>query len=123
MKLVLMIGAGGFIGSASRYLLSLFIQNKFLSIFPLGTFTVNIIGCFFIGIIYALSARGHVGIEWRLFLATGILGGFTTFSSFSNETVSMLHDARYGYAALYVSASVILGLLATFCGIFLIKLF
>lgn len=123
MKIILMIGIGGFIGATSRYLLSLFVQNKFLSTFPFGTFSVNIIGCFLIGLVYALSERGNIGVEWRLFLATGILGGFTTFSSFSNETVSMLHDAQYGYAMLYVSGSVILGLLATFSGIFFIKLF
>jgi len=118
-----MIGVGGFIGSICRYLLSLLIQNKFLSTYPFGTLSVNIIGCFLIGIIYALSDRGHFSVEWRLFLATGIIGGFTTFSSFSNETVSMLRDAQYGNALLYVSGSVILGLLATFCGIILIKLF
>ena len=123
MKLILMIGIGGFIGATSRYLLSLFIQNKFLSTFPFGTFSVNIIGCFLIGVVYAISEKGNMGIEWRLFLATGILGGFTTFSSFSNETVSMLRDSQYSYVLLYVSGSVILGLLATFCGIFLIKLF
>ena len=118
-----MIGIGGFIGTISRYLLTLLIQNKFLSTFPYGTLSVNIIGCFLIGIIYALSDRGNISVEWRLFLATGILGGFTTFSSFSNETVSMLRDAQYGYALLYVSCSVFIGLLATFCGVFLIKFF
>ena len=123
MKLILMIGVGGFIGSICRYLLSLLIQNKFLSTYPFGTLSVNIIGCFLIGIIYALSDSGHFSVEWRLFLATGIMGGFTTFSTFSNETVSMLRDAQYGNALLYVSGSVILGLLATFCGIILIKLF
>lgn len=122
MKLVLLIGAGGFIGSSLRYLISLFVQNKVLTTFPFGTFAVNILGCFLIGAVYALSDRGNLGAEWRLFLATGILGGFTTFSSFSNETVSMLRDAQYGSALLYVGASVILGLLATFFGIFLIKL-
>lgn len=123
MKLILIIGIGGFIGATSRYLLSLFVQNKFLSTFPFGTFSVNIIGCFLIGLVFALSERGNIGVEWRLFLVTGILGGFTTFSSFSNETVSMLRDSQYSYAMLYVSCSVIIGLLATFCGIFLIKLF
>lgn len=123
MKLVLLIGAGGFIGSALRYLISLFIQNKVLSTFPFGTFAVNVLGCFLIGAVYALSERGNLGAEWRLFLATGILGGFTTFSSFSNETVSMIRDAQYGPALIYVGSSVILGLLATFFGIFLIKLF
>ena len=123
MKLVLLIGAGGFIGSSLRYLISLFFQSKVLTTFPFGTFAVNILGCFLIGAVYALSDRGDLGAEWRLFLATGILGGFTTFSSFSNETVSMMRDAQYGSALLYVVSSVILGLLATFLGIFLIKLF
>jgi CrcB protein len=123
MKLVLLIGAGGFIGSSLRYLVSLFVQSKVLTTFPFGTFAVNILGCFLIGAVYALSDRGNLAAEWRLFLATGILGGFTTFSSFSNETVSMMRDAQYGSALLYVVSSVILGLLATFLGIFLIKLF
>lgn len=123
MKLVLLIGAGGFIGSSLRYLVSLFVQSKVLTTFPFGTFAVNILGCFLIGAVYALSDRGNLAAEWRLFLATGILGGFTTFSSFSNETVSLMRDAQYGSALLYVVSSVILGLLATFLGIFLIKLF
>ncbi len=118
-----MIGIGGFIGTVLRYLLSLLVQNKFLSTFPYGTFIVNIIGCFLIGIIYALSDRGSIAVEWRLFIATGILGGFTTFSSFSNETVSMLRDSQYVYALLYISSTVIIGILATFVGIFLIKTF
>jgi len=123
MKLVLMIGMGGFIGTVFRYVLSLAIQNKFLSTFPYGTMSVNIIGCFLIGIIYALSDRGNISVEWRLFIATGILGGFTTFSSFSNETVSMLRDSEYCYALLYVLSTVFMGILATFAGIFLIKAF
>ena len=123
MKLILMIGIGGFIGTIFRYIISIGIQNKFLSSYPFGTFTVNIIGCFLIGIIYALSDRGNISVEWRLFIATGILGGFTTFSSFSNETVSMLRDAQYGFALLYVLSSVTIGILATFAGIFLIKAF
>jgi len=118
-----MIGIGGFIGTVCRYLLSLFVQNKFLSTFPFGTMSVNIIGCFLIGIIYALSDRGNISVECRLFIATGILGGFTTFSSFSNETVGMLRDSQYGYAILYVLSTVIIGILATFAGIFLIKAF
>lgn len=123
MKLILIIGIGGFIGTIFRYIISIGIQNKFLSSYPFGTFTVNIIGCFLIGIIYALSDRGNISVEWRLFIATGILGGFTTFSSFSNETVSMLRDAQYGFALLYVLSSVTIGILATFAGIFLIKAF
>ncbi len=121
MKILLAIGLGSFIGGVSRYLLTVFIQNKFLSTFPFGTLAVNIIGCFLIGIIYGLSDKGNVNAEWRLFLATGIMGGFTTFSSFSNETVSMMRDAQYWQAFSYVGISVIIGLAATFGGISLIK--
>jgi CrcB protein len=121
MKIVLLVGLGSFIGGISRYLITLFVQNKILSTFPYGTMAVNIIGCFLIGTIYALSERGNWNPEWRIFLATGIMGGFTTFSSFSNETVSMLRDAEYWPAFTYVALSVIIGLAATFAGISLIK--
>ena len=121
MKIVLLVGFGSFIGGMSRYLVTLFVQNKILSTFPYGTLAVNIIGCFLIGVIYGLSERGNMNPEWRLFLATGIMGGFTTFSSFSNETVSMLHDAEYLPAFSYVAFSVIVGLAATFGGISLMK--
>ncbi len=121
MKIVLFVGLGSFIGGISRYLVTLFVQNKILSTFPYGTLVVNIIGCFLIGVIYALSERGNVSPEWRIFLATGIMGGFTTFSSFSNETVSMLRDAEYLPALSYIALSIIIGLAATFGGISLIK--
>jgi CrcB protein len=121
MKIVLLVGLGSFIGGISRYLVTLFIQNKFLSSFPFGTLVVNITGCFLIGVIYGFSDRGSMNAEWRIFLATGIMGGFTTFSSFSNETVSMLRDAQYWPAFSYVALSMIIGLAATFGGISFIK--
>ncbi|MEO9211182.1 MAG: fluoride efflux transporter CrcB [Ginsengibacter sp.] len=121
MRLILAIGIGSFIGGISRYLITSLIQNKFFSNFPYGTLGVNIIGCFLIGVIYALSERGNINVEWRLFLATGILGGFTTFSSFSAETVGMLRSGQYWPAFAYISFSIIVGLATTFGGIFLIK--
>lgn len=121
MKIILAIGLGSFLGGICRYLVSVFIQNKFLSTFPYGTLAVNIFGCFLIGIVYALSDRGTLNADWRLFLATGVLGGFTTFSSFSNETVGMLRDAQYAAAFLYICSSVLIGIGATFAGIFLCK--
>jgi len=123
MKIILAIGLGSFIGGISRYLLSQFVQSKFLSAFPFGTLAVNVIGCFLIGFIYSLSERGNVTMEWRLFLATGVLGGFTTFSAFSNETIAMLRDTQYWHASLYVISSVLVGLIATFLGIVTVKLF
>ncbi|MEO6894100.1 MAG: fluoride efflux transporter CrcB [Ginsengibacter sp.] len=123
MKIILAVGLGSFIGGISRYLITLFIQNKFLSSFPYGTMFVNILGCFLIGAIYALSDKGNVSPVWRMFLATGVMGGFTTFSSFSNETVSMLRDAEYVPAFSYVGLSIVIGLAATFAGISIIKYF
>lgn len=122
MRVVLLIGCGGFIGSALRYLVSQFVQNKFLHTFPFGTLFVNIIGCLIIGMIFAFSDRGLMNSDWRMFLATGICGGFTTFSTFSNETLSLLRDGQSLYAFGYVSASILLGLLATYIGIVLVKL-
>ena len=122
MKLLLAIGTGSFIGGVFRYLLSQFVQTKFLSTFPFGTLTVNVVGCFLIGLVFGFSDRGNLTPEWRLFLATGILGGFTSFSAFSNETVGMLRDGQLMYATAYISVSVIVGLIATFIGISITKL-
>ena len=122
MKIIIAIGIGSGIGGIFRFLLSQIIQSRFLSSFPYGTLGVNIIGCFLIGIVFGLSERGNISVEWRLFLATGILGGFTTFSAFSNETVSLLRDAQFRNAFAYIACSILIGLLATFAGISLIKL-
>jgi CrcB protein len=123
MKIVIVIGTGSFIGGVLRFLLSQFVQSKFLSAFPYGTLTVNITGCLLIGLVFGLVDRGNITQEWRMFLATGLLGGFTTFSAFSNETIAMLRDGQFIYAATYVAASVVMGLAATFIGITIIKLF
>jgi CrcB protein len=123
MKLILFVGIGSFLGGIFRYLLSQFIQTKFLSTFPFGTLSVNILGCLVIGFVFALSERTSLSPEWRLFLATGICGGFTTFSAFSSETFSMLRDGQLWYASAYVAASLILGILATFIGYSLPRFF
>ncbi|MGF1584605.1 MAG: fluoride efflux transporter CrcB [Bacteroidales bacterium] len=123
MKIILAIGTGSFIGGVLRYLLSHLVQTKFLSAFPFGTLTVNIIGCFLIGLVFGLTEKGILTQEWRLFLATGLLGGFTTFSAFSIETMSMFRDGQFLYAAVYISSSVLVGIIATFTGFAIIKLF
>lgn len=122
MKILLLIGTGSFIGGVLRYALSQFIQTKFLSAFPFGTLGVNIIGCFAIGIVFALSEKTNMSPEMRLFLATGICGGFTTFSAFSNETFSLMRDGQLFYASAYITSSVLFGLFATFIGYSLLKL-
>ncbi len=123
MKILLYIGTGSFAGGVLRYLVSRFVQARFLTAFPAGTLAVNVIGCFLIGLVFGLSDRGGMSQEWRLFLATGLLGGFTTFSAFSNETVGMLHDGQLWQAGAYIAGSVFLGLAATFIGIIITKIF
>ncbi|MDQ6844126.1 MAG: fluoride efflux transporter CrcB [Bacteroidota bacterium] len=121
MKIIIAVGIGSCLGGISRYLLSLVIQNKFLSTFPFGTLSVNIIGCFLIGLIFGYSEKSYLSMEWRVFLVTGFLGGFTTFSSFSNESIGLIRDGQHWFAFSYIASSVIIGLLATFAGITLIK--
>jgi len=123
MKLLFLIGTGSFIGGVFRYLLSLLIQSKTTISFPLHTLIVNITGCFFIGIVFGIFDKGQLSHEWKLFLTTGILSGFTTFSAFSNETIILFREGHAGYALLYILASVLLGLLATYSAYLLIKHF
>lgn len=122
MRILLLIGTGSFIGGICRYLLSQFIQTKFLSGFPFGTLGVNILGCFAIGFVFAWSERTSMTAEWRLFLATGLLGGFTTFSAFSNETFELFRGGQLWYAFAYIAASILPGVIATFLGYSLLKL-
>jgi CrcB protein len=121
-KAFFIVGIGGFIGSVFRYYTQLLFRFAFPMSFPLGTFAVNIIGCFIIGIVYALFERGNVLSEdWRLFLATGLCGGFTTFSSFSHESVNLIKAGEFLSVSLYISTSVVLGIAATAIGMFLFK--
>jgi CrcB protein len=123
-RILLIIGTGGFLGSIARYLSQQYFQKYFPSSFPYGTMWVNIAGCFFIGIIYALAEKGNILTpEWRLFLATGFCGGFTTFSTFAFENISLLRDGEYFYAAVYTGISVFAGIIAAFIGAFLMKQF
>jgi fluoride exporter len=123
-KILLIIGSGSFLGGIARYLTSRYIQNSVLSAFPYGTFVVNIVGCFLIGLFYGLSDRGNMmNSEWRMFLTVGFCGGFTTFSTFANENVSLLREGSFFYFALYTSLSVFIGLMATYLGNLTTKIF
>jgi CrcB protein len=84
---------------------------------------VNIIGCFFIGIVIGFFDKGQLSNEWKLFLATGVIGGFTTFSAFSIETFTLFREGYIGYAFFYILASVLLGLFATYIAWLLVKQF
>jgi len=117
MKDLFVIGLGGALGSICRYLVQVWADRYVTTSFPAGTLLVNLTGCLLIGLLYGLFTRnGGMGLEWRLFLITGICGGFTTFSSFSYESLSLIREGQYLYFFLYVLGSVILGLLATTMG-------
>lgn len=122
IKTILLVGTGGFIGSVSRFMASRFMQNYFPSAFPFGTFAVNITGCFLIGLIYGFSERSSLLTSgWKLFLAVGFCGGFTTFSTFANENLALLRDGEFFNFILYTVLSVFLGIAATFIGVLITK--
>ena len=123
-KLILIIGTGSFIGGVSRFLASRYIQNTVISGFPYGTLFVNVLGCLLIGIFYGMSERGNfMSAEMRLFLTVGFCGGFTTYSTFASENLSLLKDGNFFYFALYTALSVFLGLMATYFGNLVTKIF
>lgn len=121
-RLLATIAVGGAVGSVSRYLLQMLVARHFVYPFPLGTLLTNILGCLLIGFFYAAAERGTIGSpELRLLLTTGFCGGFTTFSTFSYETIALLTDGQYLYVALYVTGSLLLGLGATFAGVVAVR--
>ena len=115
IKNILLVGVGGGLGSMLRYICYLALKNQS---FPYATLLVNIVGSFIIGIILASSLRS--GGHWdatKLFLATGICGGFTTFSAFSYENISLIQSGKYSTAFLYMLISIAGGLLACWFGL------
>lgn len=117
-KNFLLVGLGGAIGSMLRYAISLLVTVKQ---FPYGTFIVNIAGSFIIGAVLALSLKNDMfSNNWKIFLATGICGGFTTFSAFAAENMALLQSGKYGIAFIYIMASLLLGIAAVVLGFKLI---
>ena len=108
MGKLLLAGIGGFIGSALRYLVAGFVQDSFKSFsFPYGTLAVNLIGCFAIGFLSQLAeSRSVFSAEARTLIFIGVLGGFTTFSAFGNETVNLWRDGENGLAMVNIAAQI-----------------
>jgi CrcB protein len=123
LRSALLVGIGGFVGSACRYLLGGWVHGvvPFAS-FPYGTLLVNVSGCFLIGVLGGLTdSRQALGPDGRLFVLLGLLGGFTTFSSFAYETLALARDADYLRAAANVAAQLLLGLGAAWVGLSLVR--
>ena len=115
--MLLYVALGSAIGGVSRYLLGGLVQRMLDTTFPAGTLLVNVTGSFLLGAIirYALDTPSLTP-EVRAFLTIGFCGGYTTFSTFSYETVALLEDGEWARAGVYITASVILSLIATFLG-------
>lgn len=113
--LVVLTGAG--LGGLARYLAGTWIMEKYGGRFPLGTFVINITGSFLIGVLMTLlTERWQPHPNWRLFLVVGVLGGYTTFSSFEYETYQLAHEGARWMSLLYVMGSVILGYFGVWLG-------
>ena len=117
MLQVLYVGIGGFIGASLRYILSMNAAKLWGAQFPFGTLIVNVLGGFLIGFIMELSlTTGHISSNTRLFLTTGILGGLTTFSTFSYETMSLFGDNSYKLGFLNICLNLFLSLAGVVLG-------
>ena len=123
IKNLLLVGLGGGVGSILRFLCQKWINESYQNTFPLGTFLVNISGCFLIGIFYALGERSNIlSPQVRFLLITGLCGGYTTFSTFAFENFSLLRIGDMSTLLLYSLGSLVAGVVAVFMGSFLIKI-
>jgi CrcB protein len=117
------VALGGALGSVIRYLVQIAAVQRFGPGFPAGTFAINVLGSFLIGVVIELAQTRALGMttELRTFLAVGVLGGFTTFSSFSFEALTLIRDGAPGLATAYALGSVALGVGAALAGVALAR--
>ncbi|MFM9988295.1 fluoride efflux transporter CrcB [Flavobacterium sp.] len=122
MKTIFYIALGGGLGSVLRYLTTV-VMNKYLqATFPYATFVTNIVGCLLIGLFFGyLEKQNAVSQDLKFFLITGLCGGYTTFSTFSNENIQLIQNNQILIAFLYISLSVFFGLMATWTGLIIAK--
>ncbi|EAX46388.1 CrcB protein [Thermosinus carboxydivorans Nor1] len=124
MLKIFLVALGGSIGATARYLISDWAAQRWGADFPYGTLIVNIAGCFIIGLFMALvTERIIVSPYWRLLVTVGFVGGLTTFSSFSYETIKLVNDGQMTFALYNILSNFVLGFFATWTGISLAKLF
>lgn len=121
LKSILLVGFGGFAGCSLRYLISRFTAAQCQTLFPCGTFIVNITGSFLAGLLLGYAFTHNTGQDFRLFLVVGFCGGFTTFSSFSYEFMSLMQNGHSGLAFTYALGSLLAGFLLVFLGFWLGK--
>lgn len=121
VKSLVLVGLGGALGSMARFAIGQASTRLFFSTFPIGTLFVNLFGCLVIGVLFGLSRQAILSQEWRLFMAVGFCGGFTTFSSFSVENLSLIQEGQFFNLALYSGTSVLAGLFMTWLGLQLTK--
>jgi CrcB protein len=123
MLRILLVGLAGLVGTLCRFGLAGVVARRYGEEFPVGTLAVNMLGCFLAGVLYfVLQERYTVSETARAAVLVGLLGGFTTFSSYGLQTFALLRDGRAGLAALNVVASNLLGILLVWCGYALAKL-
>ncbi len=122
MKSVMLVGIGGALGSILRYLMGTSINKFYHGHFPMGTFVVNIIGCILIGLITAIIIKQNIiNSDLKMLLIVGFCGGFTTFSTFSQENIQLINSGHFSILALNIIASVSLGVLGVWAGLNIIK--
>ena len=115
---VIWVGIGGMIGASARYLIGREITERASGAFPWGTFSINVIGALLIGVLFVLLTERGIGHEqMRLLLVVGLLGGFTTFSSFALEAINLAESGSFATALVYVTASNLVGVAACLAGI------
>ena len=119
---VLLVGAGGFLGAAARYLVGGWVHRFATPAFPWGTLVVNVSGCLLLGMLMGtLETRAGVGPSWRLFAGIGVLGGYTTFSTLSYETVELMRRGQPWQALANGAGSLVAGCLAVVLGVALVR--
>ncbi len=117
MPVHLAVALGGALGAVSRYSLDRIIERRSFAVFPWSTFTINASGCLLIGAVIAALVDRHQTPAWlRLGLVMGVLGGYTTFSTFAQETLGLIEEGRLNVATLYAFGSLTTGVLAVFLG-------